>query len=90
MPRLPEGRLFHPDRVWRRMPSDGVYKMLEVVGTSKKSFADATSNAVKRAAKTLRNLDWFEVKELRGAIKDGKVSTYQAKISIGFRLDDSE
>lgn len=66
---------------------DHTYKMLELVGASKKSFAEAVSNAVKKASKTLHGLDWFEVVELRGRIENGKVSEYQSKIKIGFRLD---
>lgn len=64
------------------------YKLTEIVGTSTKSFADATSNGVKKASKTLRNLSWFEVKELRGHVQDGKVDEYQARIVLGFKLDD--
>ena len=64
------------------------YKMTEIVGTSNKSFADAVNEGVKRAAKTLRNLSWFEVVEERGAIKDGQVSEYQVKIKLGFKLED--
>lgn len=67
--------------------SDRIYKLTELVGTSKVSFADATAKAVERAAETLRNLDWFEVTEMRGAIKDGKVSEYQVKLKVGFRLE---
>ena len=67
--------------------SDKIYKLTELVGTSKVSFADATSQAVERAAKTVHNLDWFEVSELRGAIRDGKVSQYQVTLKLGFRLD---
>ena len=68
--------------------SDATYKITELVGQSKKSFADATSNAVRRASKTLRNLSWFEVKELRGRIEDGKVSEYQVRVAVGFKLED--
>jgi flavin-binding protein dodecin len=64
-----------------------IYKMTELVGTSRESFAAATDAAVKRACQTLRNVDWFEVSELRGAVKDGKISQYQVKVKIGFRLD---
>ncbi|HEY9778518.1 MAG TPA: dodecin [Planktothrix sp.] len=64
------------------------YKMTEIVGTSPKSFADAVNEGVKRAAKSLRNLSWFEVVEERGAIKDGQVSEYQVKMKIGFKLED--
>ena len=66
---------------------DKVYKLAELVGTSKVSFADAAHNAVERAAKTVRNLDWFEVSELRGAVRDGRVAQFQVKLKIGFRLD---
>jgi flavin-binding protein dodecin len=67
--------------------ADKVYKLTELVGTSDKSFADATSHAVERACTTLRNVDWFEVTELRGAVQNGKVSKYQVKVKIGFRLE---
>ena len=67
--------------------SDRIYKLTELVGTSKVSFADATAKAVERAAETLRNLDWFEVTEMRGAVSNGKVSQYQVKLKVGFRLE---
>ncbi len=65
-----------------------VYKMVEIVGTSEKSFAEAAASGVQRAAKTLRNVDWFEVTELRGRVTKGKVSQYQVKVKVGFRLDE--
>lgn len=65
-----------------------VYKMTEIVGTSKDSFAEATRVAIERASKTIRNVGWFEVKEQRGLVKDGTVSEFQVKLAIGFRLDD--
>ena len=64
------------------------YKLVELVGTSGDSFASAVANGVSRAAKTLRNMDWFEVTELRGRVEKGKVSQYQVKIKVGFRLED--
>jgi flavin-binding protein dodecin len=70
------------------MPDNKVYKLVEIVGTSDKSFAQAVARGVERAGKTLRNLDWFEVTELRGRVVKGKVSQYQVKIKVGFRLDD--
>ncbi|PYQ52857.1 MAG: hypothetical protein DMF59_03345 [Acidobacteria bacterium] len=70
------------------MAENNTYKMVELVGTSGKSFADAASQGVKRASKTLRNLDWFEVIEMRGRIQSGKVAQYQVKIKVGFRLED--
>lgn len=66
-----------------------VYKLIEVVGTSKESFADATRVAVKRASKTVRGTSWFEVKEMRGTIKDGDVDDFQVKVAIGFKLEDA-
>ena len=70
------------------MSEDKVYKMVEIVGTSGESFERAVSSGVERAAKTLRNLDWFEVTELRGRVTNGKVSQYQVKVKVGFRLDE--
>jgi dodecin len=71
-----------------RSTSDAkTYKLTELVGTSSKSFAAATDAAVSRACKTLRNVDWFEVTELRGAVSGGRVAHYQVKLKIGFRLD---
>jgi dodecin len=64
-----------------------VYKKIDVVGTSPNSFADATRAAVEEAAKTVRNMSWFEVAEMRGAIRDGKVSEFQVTLRIGFRLE---
>lgn len=68
--------------------NDHVYKIAELVGSSGKSIDHAIQNAVTRAHKTLRNLDWFEVTEMRGHIKDGKIAHYQVKLHIGFRLED--
>jgi flavin-binding protein dodecin len=65
-----------------------VYKLTEVVGSSKESFAEATRSAVKRAAKNLRGTSWFEVSEMRGTIKDGNIDEYQVKVKIGFKLED--
>ena len=67
--------------------SDHVYKMIEIVGTSTKSSDDAIEQAIAKAGKTLHNMDWFEVQEVRGHIVDGKVGHYQVKIKVGFRLD---
>jgi len=65
----------------------GVYKKIEIVGTSPVSFAEATKVAVEQAAKSVRHLSWFEVKEQRGAIHDGKVSEFQVTILVGFKLE---
>jgi hypothetical protein len=65
-----------------------VYKMTEIVGTSNKSFADAAQQAVKRASKTLRDLKWFEVTEMRGLINEGQVAEFQVTLKVGFKLED--
>ncbi|HEX9160457.1 MAG TPA: dodecin [Thermoanaerobaculia bacterium] len=70
------------------MADNRVYKLVELVGTSEKGFAEAVATGVKRAAKTLRNMDWFEVTELRGRVTGNKVAQYQVKLKVGFRLDD--
>lgn len=67
--------------------TDKVYKLLEMVGSSTKSSDDAIQNAIARAAQTVRNLDWFEVMENRGSIKNGKIASYQVTLKIGFKLE---
>ena len=64
-----------------------VYKKIDVVGTSRKSFADATQTAVEEAAKTVKGMSWFEVAEMRGAIKNGQVSEFQVTVRIGFKVE---
>ncbi len=66
--------------------SGGIYKLIELVGTSKESFEDAVNNAVKEAARTIKNMSWLEVIEQRGHITDGEVSEYQVKIKISFKV----
>jgi flavin-binding protein dodecin len=68
--------------------ADHIYKLVEIVGTSDESFAKAADSGVRRAGKTLKNLEWFEVTEMRGRIKDGKVAQYQVKLKVGFRLEE--
>ncbi len=63
------------------------FKVVTVVGTSSDSLEDAIKNAVHDAGDSLRNLGWFEVKELRGRIKGGDVAEYQAKVDIGFKIE---
>ncbi len=64
------------------------YRVTEVVGTSDDSIQQAVRNAIKRASSTLRNLDWFQVGDVRGTIgDDGEVAEFQVSVKIGFRLD---
>ena len=66
---------------------DKTYKLIELVGVSENSIEEAIQNAIARANQTLKNLDWFEVIEVRGMIQDGKVNEFQVKIKVGFRLN---
>ena len=67
--------------------SDKSYKVIEVVGVSDDSVQKAVRNAVKKASETLRNLDWFEVTDIRGAIGKNAKVTFQVTVRIGFRLE---
>jgi dodecin len=69
--------------------TNNVYSVSEIVGSSPKSIEDAIDSALTRARKTLRNLDWFEVTELRGHLTDeGTVDHYQVTLKLGFRMED--
>jgi flavin-binding protein dodecin len=67
--------------------SDHVYKKLELVGSSQTSIDDAVRNAIDTAAKTIRNMRWFEVTEMRGHIEENKVNHWQVTVKVGFTLD---
>ena len=70
---------------------DSTYVITEIVGVSDTSISDAITNAVKRANKTLKALDWFEVKNVRGTVTKGKVGQYQVTLDVSFRyLTDAE
>lgn len=62
-----------------------VYNVTEIVGSSQESSDDAVKNALAEASRSLRNLDWFEVREIRGHLEDGYVADWQVTIKIGFR-----
>jgi flavin-binding protein dodecin len=66
--------------------SDHVYKIVEVVGSSATGIEDAIERAVSRAASTLDELRWFEVKETRGHIENGRIAHYQVTLRLGFTL----
>ena len=70
------------------MSDHRTYKKIEVVGTSKLSIEDAIANALAECAKSVRNMDWFEVTETRGHIVNGKVAHSQVGLKIGFRIED--
>ena len=65
----------------------GTYKVIELVGTSTVSFAEATKSAVTEASKTVRHMDWFEVVNERGSVVDGKVAEFQVTLKVGFKTE---
>jgi flavin-binding protein dodecin len=69
------------------MATNQTYVKTEVVGSSNKSVSDAIESAIATASSSLRNLDWFEVVDVRGSIRDGKVANYQVTMKVGFRYE---
>jgi flavin-binding protein dodecin len=64
------------------------YRVTEIVGTSPEGIDTAVRNALDRAGETLRNLDWFEVTQIRGQLEDGQVAHWQVGLKVGFRLEE--
>lgn len=67
--------------------SDHVYKKVNLVGSSKDSIESAVNNAVQHAGKTLRNMRWLEVNEIRGHIADSQIDHWQVGVTLGFTLE---
>jgi flavin-binding protein dodecin len=67
--------------------SDHVYRLSEIVGSSQTSVDDAIRNAISKAAQTVRNIEWFETKEIRGQVVDGGVAYFQVRLKVGFRVE---
>jgi len=67
--------------------SDHIYKKIELVGSSPNGIEDAVNNAISRAGKTIRNMKWFEVAEVRGNLENDKVAHWQVTVDVGFTLD---
>ncbi len=65
----------------------GTYKLMELVGTSPTSFAEATKAAIAEASKTVRHMDWFEVVRESGRITDGQVAEFQVTLKVGFKIE---
>ncbi len=65
-----------------------VYKKIELVGSSNSSIEDAIENAIAVASRSLDNIDWFEVVETRGEVRDGAITYYQVTVQVGFRLNE--
>ena len=67
--------------------SDHIYKKIELVGSSSNGIEDAVNNAITRAGKTIRNMKWFEVAEVRGHLENNQVADWQVTVKVGFTLD---
>ncbi|MEU1037977.1 dodecin [Streptomyces sp. NPDC005551] len=70
--------------------SNHTYRVTEIVGTSTEGIDQAVRNGIARASQTLRNLDWFEVTQVRGQIENGQIEHYQVGLKVGFRLEDGD
>jgi dodecin len=69
--------------------SDHVYKSVELTGSSKVGTDDAIRNAIARASKTLHNLRWFEVTQVRGHLENGEIVHWQVTVKVSFTLDET-
>jgi flavin-binding protein dodecin len=67
--------------------ADHTYSISEIVGTSSDGVDSAIRNGIAAAAQTLRHLDWFEVKEIRGHLENGQIADWQVTMKLGFRLE---
>ena len=68
--------------------NDPTYRLTDIVGTSSESIHQAVRNGVTRASETVRHIDWFEVKELRGTVVNGEVGQFQVTMKVGFLVED--
>jgi dodecin len=68
--------------------SDNIYSVSEIVGSSAEGIDDAIKVAIGRASKTLHNLDWFQVSDIRGRIEENQLCHFQVTLKVGFRLDE--
>lgn len=70
--------------------SDHTYRVTEIVGSSSDGVDAAIRNGLSRASETLRNLDWFEVTQIRGHLADGQVGHFQVGLKVGFRIEGTD
>jgi dodecin len=68
--------------------ADHVYKQVEITGSSSTGIEDAVQKAIARSSRTVRNMRWFEVTDIRGHLEDGRISHWQVTVKIGFTLED--
>lgn len=69
------------------MSESDTYKIVEIAGTSPDGVSEAMRSGVKRAAETLRNIDWIQVESIRGHVQDGEIAHFQVEMKIGFKLE---
>jgi len=72
----------------RQQVSEHVFKSIELTGSSEEGVQHAIENAIQRASKTIRQMRWFEVSEIRGHIEDSRIAHWQVTVKIGFTLED--
>ena len=65
-----------------------VYRLSEIVGSSETSVDDAIRTGIQKAAQTVRNINWFEVQEIRGHVENGDIAHVQVTMKVGFRVED--
>ncbi|MFJ4466486.1 dodecin [Streptomyces sp. NPDC089424] len=70
--------------------SNHTYRVTDLVGTSPEGMEQAVRNGIERASQTLRNLDWFEVTEVRGQLENGEIAHWQVSMKVGFRLEETD
>ena len=68
--------------------TEHTYKSIELTGTSKTSVEEAVNNAITKATKTVHNLKWFEVTDIRGVIENNVVAHWQISMKVSFTLDE--
>jgi dodecin len=68
--------------------ADRTYALTEFVGTSREGVDEAIRGAIERASKSLAHVDWFEVVQVRGYVRDGEVDHFQVTVKVGARLED--
>jgi dodecin len=88
-------RLFNPqtakeNTVSKSASTSSVYRVTEIIGTSKSSWEDAAKHAVETAAKTLRDLRVAEVNKLDLIVVDGKVTAFRARVNLSFKYEDKD
>lgn len=70
--------------------ADNIYRKTQVVGTSTEGVDEAIRGAIRRTSKTVRQVEWFEVDEIRGHVADGEVAHFQVTLNVGFALEDTK